>query len=1165
MKNLLKKIQYKRILASILTVIMILVNINLSQLSVEAATEYDTLYFVDNTADQWVKNDNAQMKAIDNTNGHESYWMTQINETLWSVNVPKSAYNITFNRYNPDKITQWNSWSAGGRDSNNTYYADGSEFGHWGVIEESKDYFHVGDIVYLDLSEFIAWENDSALMYVNFTNASKEENGGQNINISTADCTKYNPKVLNTKAEQYIYAYTVTKEDEGSTELRFWRGNSTTLWNCSVVLSYEEYLKGINCVKVSDWNNAGDLSIRETIIDLKIDTDNDGAPDYVEDYFGTDKTKEDTDGDGLSDYTELYAIVLNPLLIDTDGNGVNDGDEDTDGDGLSNVKEFSIGTSISKVDTDNDGLNDYEENVVYKTDALKYDTDVDGVSDGKEIELGTNPLIADTSFHVNATADDEDTVNVSVTTELSGNQVDTLSVKKYTDELFFPETIPGYIGGAYDFHVDGNFDSATIKFEFDEALLQDESFEPAIYYFNEETQLLEELKTTITDNVASAEVTHFSKYILLNRKVFQNAFEWQDVWTTTGYSGVEVVLVIDDSGSMTSNDSTNQRLKVAQNLIDKLPNSSKVGIVKFTSSTSILTPTLTDNKEQAKSFLTTSYFRSSGSTYMYRAINSAFSLFESTDDTILKMMVVLSDGETSDTSLHSSVVTSANNKKVKIYTVGLGVTSSSYFTNYLKPLANNTAGEFYLAANANQLDDIYNDINKKIDIETDSDGDGIADYYEDNMVMFNGVTIKLDKNNPDSDGDGLADGQEVAELNYQYNDDKTQVIVTGKLLSNPLKEDTDGDGISDEEETTIGTDPTSEDTDGDGLSDGIELTSWFDPLDKDPDGDGRKDLQEYSEGTDPFSYNKDWYEHVWDFVCGFIAGDFISDTDSLPTIMGQITSSFIPLIDIRDVAGNLANGDYAFAGLSAIGLVPIAGDISKTAGKIGKFVLKNVDDIPKVAGLLEFLNKNFPDAVKALSKSDDFIDAAKQLSKADNIKLTRKQAKVITEAFDNAGLSHYLIKTSNSLDLKGTVDIGAEVWEQGAIKRGNDIDELLNAHELGGGLGKNFPVADRLQDMTLVSTKSLDIAAQSYQNPNRLKSMLEKYANSLKNIEQNYFDANGVLDWGTTTLRTSDYNKKALEIVLPDVIVSENALKTLNDFKESMGKIGIDVWYVIAK
>lgn len=182
---------------------------------------------------------------------------------------------------------------------------------------------------------------------------------------------------------------------------------------------------------------------------------------------------------------------------------------------------------------------------------------------------------------------------------------------------------------------------------------------------------------------------------------------------------------------------------------------------------------------------------------MYNAINSSFSLFESTDESTLKMMVVLSDGETSDTGLHSSVISRANNNDVRIYTVGLGSSSSSYFENYLKPLANNTAGAFYLASNANQLEEIYNDINKKIDIETDSDGDGIADYYEDNMVIFNGITIKLDKNNPDSDGDGLLDGEEVAELNYQYNHDKTKVIVTGKLLSNPLESDSDYDGKPD--------------------------------------------------------------------------------------------------------------------------------------------------------------------------------------------------------------------------------------------------------------------------------------------------------------------------------------------------------------------------------
>ena len=113
-------------------------------------------------------------------------------------------------------------------------------------------------------------------------------------------------------------------------------------------------------------------------------------------------------------------------------------------------------------------------------------------------------------------------------------------------------------------------------------MLEDADFDPVIYYFNEEKQLLEELDTTVVGNVASTEVTHFSKYILLNRKVYQNSFEWQDVWNTTGFSGVEAILVIDDSGSMVSNDRYNQRLTVAQNLIDNLPENSKVGVVKFT-------------------------------------------------------------------------------------------------------------------------------------------------------------------------------------------------------------------------------------------------------------------------------------------------------------------------------------------------------------------------------------------------------------------------------------------------------------------------------------------------------------------------------------------------------------------------------------------------------
>ena len=439
-------------------------------------------------------------------------------------------------------------------------------------------------------------------------------------------------------------------------------------------------------------------------------------------------------------------------------------------------------------DPDTDRLTTAEENAI-GTDPLNPDTDGDGVSDGKEVELGADPLTAQDTFTVEALPEEQnDTVKPSVTIELAGEQVETLTVRRVEDDVLFPETMPGYLGGAYDFSVVGSFTSAAISFEFDEQLLSREGFDPVVYYFNEADQVLEPLETTVTGNTATAVVTHFSTYILIDRSLFADSFSWQDTWDTgSTYTAIEIVLVIDDSGSMTSNDKSNQRLTVAQNLIDKLPEASKIGVVRFNGSTYVLTSELLSDRAAAKAYLTTDYFKSSGSTYMYKAIGSAFSLFQSDDAETLKMMVVLSDGATSDTSKHSSTISSAQEQNVRIYTVGLG-DSTSYFTNYLQPLAEQTGGAFYLAANADELTAIYDDINDKIDIETDSDSDGISDYYEDNMVAFNGVQLALDKLNPDTDGDGKLDGEEIV-LTYQYSDDGKQVLVTGKYVSNPCVPD----------------------------------------------------------------------------------------------------------------------------------------------------------------------------------------------------------------------------------------------------------------------------------------------------------------------------------------------------------------------------------------
>ncbi|MDD5422774.1 MAG: dockerin type I domain-containing protein, partial [Candidatus Omnitrophica bacterium] len=77
----------------------------------------------------------------------------------------------------------------------------------------------------------------------------------------------------------------------------------------------------------------------------------------------------------------------------------------------------------------------------------------------------------------------------------------------------------------------------------------------------------------------------------------------------------------------------------------------------------------------------------------------------------------------------------------------------------------------------------------------------------------------------DSDGDGFSDGYE-----------KTKNTSPVDALSVPAEiteDDTDGDGITDDEETRMGLGPNTADSDGDGFSDGEEKTALTNPLDPD--------------------------------------------------------------------------------------------------------------------------------------------------------------------------------------------------------------------------------------------------------------------------------------------------------------------------------------------
>jgi len=65
-------------------------------------------------------------------------------------------------------------------------------------------------------------------------------------------------------------------------------------------------------------------------------------------------------------------------------------------------------------------------------------------------------------------------------------------------------------------------------------------------------------------------------------------------------------------------------------------------------------------------------------------------------------------------------------------------------------------------------------------------------------------------------------------------------------------QDSDGDGLTDEEELKLGTDPENSDTDNDGLFDREEVKVYkTDPLNADTDGDGYLDGEEVNHNYDP--------------------------------------------------------------------------------------------------------------------------------------------------------------------------------------------------------------------------------------------------------------------------------------------------------------------------
>lgn len=371
-----------------------------------------------------------------------------------------------------------------------------------------------------------------------------------------------------------------------------------------------------------------------------------------------------------------------------------------------------------------------------------------------------------------------------------------------------------------------------------------------LYEFDKENNSLKEVKAlgrSLSSNEISINTKLTNKY---KEYVILMADKWEEAWNkeildpNTKFSEMDIALTIDSSGSMDDNDPNNLRKSASINFINKLEGNNRAAIVDFDSWAVIRQALTTD-----KSILITAINQidSNGGTNISYGlakainaldINSRSILTEKRADELIKSnsleeqgtslnninddidtksriannsedvnrdkyIMLLTDGQSYISEEDSSLVYARENG-IKIFTIGLG---SGVEEDTLRMISSTTGGKYLFATSANDLEGLFDEITTQtIDLYTDSDNDGIPNYFERNLRLNNGTILQLDPNNPDTDGDGLSDGFEICGVNNDRDSFFSKYDSIEKYfnyLSRPDLKDTDKDNILDTEDEEV--------------------------------------------------------------------------------------------------------------------------------------------------------------------------------------------------------------------------------------------------------------------------------------------------------------------------------------------------------------------------
>ncbi|WP_134682823.1 vWA domain-containing protein [Brevibacillus migulae] len=176
-------------------------------------------------------------------------------------------------------------------------------------------------------------------------------------------------------------------------------------------------------------------------------------------------------------------------------------------------------------------------------------------------------------------------------------------------------------------------------------------------------------------------------------------------------SAENIVLLLDVSSSMNSNDPSGQLFRAATNLVNVIDDDKRIAVIAFNSKADLLQPlTALDSDQTRQSIIQklSGYEKPDGGTDFNEALKLGFAQIQPVQQEN-SMMVLMSDGHSSVD--YEEVVAPLQQAHVPVHTVGMSAADRDG-TEQLKKIAEQTAGGYYDVADASQLTGIFEHIYK---------------------------------------------------------------------------------------------------------------------------------------------------------------------------------------------------------------------------------------------------------------------------------------------------------------------------------------------------------------------------------------------------------------------------------------------------------------------